>query len=466
VTLDPVFMPLRELAGHVRARRVSPVELAETFLARLEKIGPRYNAVVTVTRERALAEARRAEEEIVAGRYRGPLHGIPYGAKDLLATGGGVPTTWGAEPFRGQRLAEDATVIRRLSAAGAVLCAKLAMIELAGGMGYRQPNASFTGPVSTPWSRDAWSGGSSSGSGAAVSAGLVPFAIGSETWGSILSPSGNCGITGLRPTYGRVSRHGAMALCWTLDKLGPMALTADDCGLVLEAIAGVDPADPTTSPRPYRYAAEDGPRRFRFGVLAGALDGVSEDMLAAYRRSLDVLRELGTVEDTALPDLPWEAAIRIILQAEAASAFDEFIESGGVAELTAPEDHFMPYARDAVLAKDYVKATRVRGVMAREADRLFERFDVLVAPGRLTVATPLGQEFRGGMRGTARDIMGAVGNGAGLPGLIVPNGFGERGLPTSLQLMGRAWEENTLLAVGRAVQARTDWHTKHPLVER
>jgi aspartyl-tRNA(Asn)/glutamyl-tRNA(Gln) amidotransferase subunit A len=465
MTIDPVWMPLRELAGHVRARRVSPVDLAEIFLARLEKIGPRYNAVVTVTRERALAEARRAEQEIAAGRYRGPLHGIPYGAKDLLATGGGIPTSWGAGPFKGRQFAEDATVIQRLSAAGAVLCAKLAMIELAGGMGYRQPNASFTGPVTTPWSRDAWSGGSSSGSGAAVSAGLIPFAIGSETWGSILSPSGNCGITGLRPTYGRVSRHGAMALCWTLDKLGPMALTADDCGLVLEAIAGVDPGDPTTSARPYRYTVEDGPRRFRFGVLAGALDGVSEDMLAAYRRSLDLLRELGTVEDTALPDLPWEAAIRIILQGEAASAFDEFIESGGVAGLTAPEDHFMPYARDAVLAKDYVKATRVRGVMAREIDRIFERIDVLVAPGRLTVATPLGQEFRGGMRGTSRDIMGAVGNGAGLPGLIVPNGFGERGLPTSLQLMGRAWEENTLLAAGRAIQARTDWHTEHPPVE-
>ena len=200
-------------------------------------------------------------------------------------------------------------------------------------------------------------------------------------------------------------------------------------------------------------------------MLAGALDSVSEDMLAAYHRSLDVLRALGTVEDAALPDLPWEAATRIILQAEAASAFDELIESGGIAGLTAPEDHYLPYARDAVLAKDYVKATRVRGVMAREADRLFERFDILVAPGRLTVATGLDHEFRGGMRGTARDIMGAVGNGAGLPGLIVPNGFGDRGLPTSLQLMGRAWEENTLIAAGRAIQARTDWHTKHPPVE-
>jgi aspartyl-tRNA(Asn)/glutamyl-tRNA(Gln) amidotransferase subunit A len=187
-------------------------------------------------------------------------------------------------------------------------------------------------------------------------------------------------------------------------------------------------------------------------------------MRAAYDRSLEVLRELGSVEDAALPELPWEATTRIILQAEAASAFEDLIESGGIAGLTAPEDHFLPYARDAVLAKDYVKAMRIRSLMAREADRLFERYDVLVAPGRLAVATALDQEFRGGMRGTARDIMGAVGNGAGLPGLIVPNGFGDRGLPTSLQFLGRAWEENTLIAAGRAYQARTDWHTQHPAV--
>src|SRR4029450_9574409 len=235
---DVVFQPVRVLAEGVRTRRLSPVMLAETFLDRLERLGARYNAVVTVTRDRALEQARRAESEIAAGRYRGPLHGIPYGAKDLLATSGGIPTTWGAAPFKDRVFDFDATAILRLEAVGTVLCAKLAMVELAGGMGYRQPNAAFTGPGVNPWNRDAWSGGSSSGSGSAVAAGLVPFAIGSETWGSILSPAGNCGITGLRPTPGGVSRHGAMALCWTLDKLGPMALTADDCGLVLEAIAG------------------------------------------------------------------------------------------------------------------------------------------------------------------------------------------------------------------------------------
>jgi aspartyl-tRNA(Asn)/glutamyl-tRNA(Gln) amidotransferase subunit A len=466
VTASPVFTTLRDLARRVREREVSPVALAEIFLDRLERLGPRYNAVVTVTRARALETARRAERDIATGRHRGLLHGIPYGAKDLLATAGGIPTTWGAAPLREQRFDLDATVIRRLDEAGAVLCAKLAMVELAGGMGYRQPNASFTGPGITPWNLDAWSGGSSSGSGAAVAAGLVPFAIGSETWGSILGPAGYCGITGLRPTYGRVSRHGAMALSWTLDKLGPLALTAHDCGLVLDAIAGPDLADPSAANRPFRY--DDSPvggRRFRFGVLRGVTDGCEPAVVAAFERSLEALRTIGSIEDITLPDLPWEATTRIILWAEASSAFEDLIESGQIAGLTAPEDRHAPYARDAILAKDYIKAMRLRGVMAREIDRVLSRLDALVAPGRPTVAPPLGQEFRSAIRGTVNDVMGAIGNGAGLPAVIVPNGVGDRGLPTSLQLMGRAWGENTILAAARVYQSLTDWHLRHPAVE-
>jgi aspartyl-tRNA(Asn)/glutamyl-tRNA(Gln) amidotransferase subunit A len=458
-----VFRPVRELAELVRARTVSPVALAECFLDRLERLGPRYNAVVTLTRDRALTAARRAEDEIAAGRYRGPLHGIPYGAKDLLATGGGVPTTWGAAPYREQRFDGDASVIRKLDAAGAVLCAKLAMVELAGGMGYRQPNASLTGPGVNPWDRSTWSGGSSSGSGSAVGAGLVPFAIGSETWGSILGPASLCGVAGLRPTYGRVSRAGAMALCWSLDKLGPLALTAEDCGLVLEAIGGADPADPTAADRPYRHdPAPPGARRFRFGVLRGVLDGCDDAVAASFRASLDVLRGLGTVEEVELPDLPYEAATRLILWVEAASAFEDLIESGGIAGLTAPEDHYTAYARDAILAKDYVKALRVRTRMAREIDSVLARLDALVAPGRATVASPLDAVFRSAIRASARDVMGAIGNGAGLPAVAVPNGFSPGGLPTSLQFMGRAWEEATVLAAARAYQERTDWHRRHP----
>ena len=464
MTENPVFMPVRQLAALVRTRVVSPVALVETFLDRLERLGPVYNAVVTIIRARALEQAQRAEREIAAGRYRGPLHGIPYGAKDLLATSGGIPTTWGAAPFREQRFDFDATVVSKLDEAGAVLCAKLAMVELAGGMGYRQPNASFTGPGINPWNTSAWSGGSSSGSGSAVAAGLVPFAIGSETWGSILSPAGFCGIAGLRPSYGRVSRHGAMALCWTLDKLGPLCLTADDCGLVLDAIAGPDSADPSTSTFPWRYDDADVTgRRFAFGVIKGAVEGCEDAVRDNFERSLETLRSIGSVEEVELPELPWEAITRTILQVEAASAFEDFVARGTLAELTAPEDRYTIYARDATLATDYVKALRLRGVMAREADRVLARFDALVAPGRSGVAPALDQEFRSAIRGGPADVMGAVGNGAGLPAVCVPNGFGDRGLPTSLQFMGRVDGENAVLAAARVWQALTDWHRRHPL---
>ncbi|MBI1799017.1 MAG: amidase, partial [Candidatus Eisenbacteria bacterium] len=230
--LDPsiLFLPLRELSSRVRTKQVSPVALTELSLDRLSTTGKKLNAVVTLLSDSALADARQAERDIKSGRHRGPLHGIPFGVKDLLATKG-VPTTWGAAPYRDQVFDYDATAIERLRAAGAILVAKLAMVELAGGMGYNHANASFTGPGLTPWNTEFWSGGSSSGPGAAVASGCVPFAIGSETSGSILTPAAYCGVTGLRPTYGRVSRHGAMALCWSLDKLGPMARGADDAAL-------------------------------------------------------------------------------------------------------------------------------------------------------------------------------------------------------------------------------------------
>src|SRR5438876_5661449 len=245
ITEDTLFAPVSELAQLLKTQKLSSEALTRAYLGRLEKLGPKLGAVVTITRGRALAQARQADLEIQAGRYRGPLHGVPYGAKDLLATRG-IPTTWGAEPYKDQVFDHDATVIRKLREAGAVLVAKLAMVELAGGFGYNNADASFTGPGRTPWNLDYWSGGSSSGSGASVAAGLVSFAIGSETSGSIITPAAYCGVSGLRPTYGRVSRHGAMALCWTLDKLGPMARSADCCGLILAAISGKDASDPSS----------------------------------------------------------------------------------------------------------------------------------------------------------------------------------------------------------------------------
>ena len=463
-----VYTPIRDLAERVRAGALSPVDLATVFLDRLETLGPRYNAVVTVTRERAMAQARRAEAEIAAGRYRGPLHGIPYGAKDLLATSDGIPTTWGAEPFRHQTFDHDATVIQKLEAAGAILVGKLAMVELAGGMGYFQPNASLTGPCRNPWNPETWSGGSSSGSGAAVSAGLVPFAIGSETFGSILSPANNCGVAGLRPTYGRVSRFGAMALCWTLDKLGPLCLTADDCGLVLDAIAGPDPNDPTASQASYAYAAEAPGRRFKLGVPAGVTDGVHEHVRRHFEQTLDALADIAEIETVTLPDLPYEAITRIILLAEAASAFEDFIERGQPAELTAPEDHYGPYARTAIPATDYIRALRLRGRMAREIDMVFagdSGFDALIGPARHSPASGIAEDFRSAAFGNASDVLGAIGNGAGLPSISVPNGFTPDGLPTGIQFMGRAYAENTVLAIARAYQRATDWHQRHPTVE-
>ena len=348
-TLGVVFTSVRKLGELVRDRSVSPVELAETFLQRLETLGPRYNAVVTVTRGRAMEQARRAEDEIAAGVYRGPLHGIPYGAKDLLATSGGIPTTWGSAPFRGQTFDYDATVIRRLEDAGAVLAAKLSMVELAGGMGYEPAESAFNGPGINPWNTETWAGGSSSGSASAVSAGLVPFAIGSETWGSILGPANNCGVAGLRPTYGRVSRYGAMALSWTLDKLGPLCLNADDCGLVLEAIAGKDADDLSTTDREYRYGPGPEGRRFRLGLIPDSAYG-DYDVQANFRQALSDLEQVADVEEVVLPDLPYGAVAMTILDAEIGSSFDELAESGGLDGLTAPKGRYQPYARTAVLA--------------------------------------------------------------------------------------------------------------------
>src|SRR5207237_3292777 len=245
VTDDTLFAPVSQLAAQMRTRRVSPVELTEAYLRRLETVGKRLNAVAAVTRETALREARQAEAEIRRGRYRGPLHGIPYGVKDLIATRD-APTTWGAAPYKDQHFDYDATVVTRLREAGAVLLGKLAMIELAGGMGYNQADAAWTGACRTPWNTGFWSGGSSSGPGAATASACVAFAIGSETSGSIITPSAFCGLSGLRPTYGAVSRHGAVAVCWTLDKLGPMCRAALDCGLVLSVVAGRAPIDQTS----------------------------------------------------------------------------------------------------------------------------------------------------------------------------------------------------------------------------
>jgi aspartyl-tRNA(Asn)/glutamyl-tRNA(Gln) amidotransferase subunit A len=471
ISEDTLYASVRELGEQVRAKRLSPVALTEAYLDRLDRLGDKLGAVVTVTRELALKEAKAAEREIQSGHYRGPLHGIPYGVKDLLATRG-IPTTWGAEPYRHQVFDHDATAVTKLREAGAILVAKLSMVELAGAFGYNGADASFTGPGRTPWNTDYWSGGSSSGPGAAVAAGLVAFAIGSETSGSIITPAAFCGVSGLRPTYGRVSRHGAMALSWTLDKLGPMCRTADDCGLVLAVIAGPDPHDPTAVAEPFRYpdgappAPDKDGKKLRIGVPRGVTSRAQPEVKKNFEESLRVLgRFADVVEDVEFPTLPFGDTVDTIIRAESASAFRDLLESGEVQKLRSPADRWGGYAAAMVLAVDYLQAMRVRGVMKRAMDELYARYDALVAPSRATVSYPVDLDFGKAYPGTGGGPpLIPAGNAVGQPALSVPNGFGQKDLPTGLQFTGRVWGEGRLLQLAHAYQQATDWHRKRPPV--
>jgi Asp-tRNA(Asn)/Glu-tRNA(Gln) amidotransferase A subunit family amidase len=468
---DVFFASVRELGRLLGARALSSVELTTAYLDRLESVGPKLGALVTLTRDLALSQAKQADQERAAGKVRGPLHGVPYGAKDLLATKG-IPTSWGAEPFKDQVFDYDATAVERLRASGAVLVGKLAMVELAGGMGYNNPDASFTGPGRSPWNPDHWSGGSSSGSGAATAAGLVGFSIGSETSGSILTPASFCGLSAVRPTYGLVSRHGAMALCWTLDKLGPLCRTADDCGLVLQAIAGPDPRDPTTEGR-FAWTRPAAARRFRIGVLKNATARAQPEVRDNFEKSLEVLRGFATLDlDVAFPDFPWGPAVGLIVDAEGAAAFRDFIESGGTRKLRAQSDRYGGYVSLMTLAVDYLEAMRARVPMRATLDALLAKYDALVCPTRGSVAPPIGYDFDKPPVPVPRPPEGTpsapatipAGNLAGVPAVCVPNGFGANGLPTSLQLIGRAFSEATLLAIADRYQQATDWHTRRPQV--
>ncbi|HYE64682.1 MAG TPA: amidase, partial [Pyrinomonadaceae bacterium] len=385
---DIYFSSVNDLAAQLRARRISPVELTEGYLERLEKFGARLGAVATIMRDSALGEAREAEREMRRGRWRGPLHGIPYGAKDLLATRN-ARTTWGATPYRDQLFDYDATIIRKLREAGAILVAKLAMIELAGGMGYNEADASWTGACRTPWNTDYWSGGSSSGPGAATAAGLVAFSIGSETSGSIITPAAFCGVSGLRPTYGAVSRQGAMALCWTLDKLGPMCRSAKDCGIVLKAIAGKDPLDPTSKDPPARVQrgkARANEATPRIAVMKDSYEKAQTEVRENFLRSLDVLKKFATIEmDVKLPDFPYGPAVGAIVDAEGASAFRDLIESGRVKELASAQGRVGGYSASLVTAVDYLHAMRLRAPMRRAWNELFSKYTLLAAPSRATV---------------------------------------------------------------------------------
>ncbi len=459
---DILFASVRSQGDAIRTGTLSPVVLTEAYLKRLETLGPKLNAVVTVTRDLALAQAKAAEKEIAAGKYRGPLHGIPYGAKDAFATKG-IPTTWGTAPYRNQVFDCDATIITRLAEAGAVLIGKLAMVELVGGFGYDDSKATFTGPARIPWNRDYYTGGSSSGSASATSAALVAFSVGGETGGSIVEPSSNCGLSGMRTTYGRVSRHGSVSLCWTLDKIGPMCRSAEDCGLVLNTIAGYDTLDPATSRRKFGYTGRAArTRRFKVGVVNGSYERADSQIRMNFETSLEAVAGFAKIERVDFPDYPYEAILDTILLSEGTAAFRELVDSGRMRQLQNRVDRIAGYVGTTISAVDYLQAQRVRKLARLAVDELFSRYDALLGP---TITSP-GARIDQTIKRTALAAVPlvAAGNIAGLPAITVPNGFGENRLPSGLQFLGAAWSEAKLLGLADAYQQATDFHTQRPII--
>jgi Asp-tRNA(Asn)/Glu-tRNA(Gln) amidotransferase A subunit family amidase len=423
----------------LRTRKITSVQLTQMFLERLERHGAQLECIVTLTAERALETARRADEEIAAGRYRGPLHGIPYGAKDLLAVPG-YKTTWGAAPYKDQVLDETASVIGKLDDAGAVLVAKLTLGALAWG------DVWFGGKTRNPWNLEEGSSGSSAGSASATAAGLVPFAIGTETWGSIVSPSTRCGTTALRPTFGRVSRAGAMALSWSMDKIGPICRSVEDAALVFDAIRGSDGLDQSVVDAAFNYDADVDLGALRIGYTADLFErdyGFKETDAATLAK----LRELGA--DLIPVQLPAATPVRplaLILSAEAAAAFDALTRSNRDDLLVRQIKNAWPNTLRAarlIPAVEYVQANRARYRLMHDMQSLMQDIDVYVCPS-----------FGG------NNLL--MTNLTGHPCIVLPNGFSEEGTPTSITFMGRLFDEATVLAVAKAYQDATDFHLKHP----
>ena len=461
---DLAFLPVTDLSELIRTRRVTSLQLTRMYLSRLKRYDPVLKCVITLTEERALEHARRADAEIAGGRYRGPLHGIPWGAKDLLAAKG-YKTTWGAGPYRDQVIDEDATVVQRLDAAGAVLVAKLSLGELAQGdiwFGNGPTDAGKDEPTRTgvrtrnPWNLNQGSSGSSAGPASATAAGLVGFAIGSETLGSISSPSSRCGVTGLRPTFGRVPRTGAMALSWTMDKLGPLCRSAEDCALVLDAIHGPDGRDASVIPASFNWNAKLDLKRLRIGYIKSAFDLPVNDPKDPKRvihfskkfddAALAVFQRLGIkLIPVELPDLLY-SAMSTMLTVEAAAAFEELTRADRDKELvqqgrfdwanTFRTFHFVP-------AVDYVNASRARSQAIQKWAELMKTVDVIVTP-----------------TGAANQLTAT--NLTGHPAVILPNGFRDDGTPVSLTFLGGLFEEAKLLAVANAYQRATGFHLVHP----
>ncbi|MFB3829465.1 MAG: amidase [Bryobacteraceae bacterium] len=467
---DVSFATIGELGARLRDGSLTALQLAQTFITRLVQFGPRYNALALSLGKDAERRARDVDKELKRGRTRGPLQGIPFGAKDLLSMAG-KPTTWGAKPYAAQVFDYTATALQKLDGVGAVLVGKLSMVELAGGGGYRWAAASLTGPGLNPWDTARWSGGSSSGSGAAVAAGLVPFALGSETSGSIVTPAAFCGVTALRPTYGLVSRYGAMPLAWTLDKIGVFCRSAEDCGLVLQVISGGDRKDPGSAGKSFYYTPQYARKTSDLRVGYAPVDfreWADPAARPAFEQALKVIADTGVkLVETKLPDFPYGPVIGTIISAEGSSVFEPLITSGKVEELADKKQIAGLKAGLEIPARDYLKAMRIRRLMQTEIRKMFANVDVLLTAARLgpapKIADPLDGRGAGGPRPKVPGLTPLIpaGNLAGLPALVLPCGFAEN-LPVAIQLAGLPFAENTLLALGREFQSRTDWHRRRP----
>ena len=459
------FATIDELAPELRADRLSPIELTRGFLDRIDRWNGRFNAFERPTHEVALELAARAASDLRANRWRGPLHGIPYAAKDLFDTRL-VPTAWGTRFLRDRVPSENATVVNRLEAAGAILLGKTAMVEFAGCLGYRFANASASGPGRNPWDAARWTGGSSSGSGAAVAAGLATFALGTETWGSILCPSAFCGLTGMRPTYGLVSRAGGMVGAYTFDKVGPLARSVGDCRTVLAAIAGSDPRDPSCAadrPRLDRGAGRAW-RSLRAARVSLDWSKAGEpEVRAAFEAAVAELSTAGLhVEEAKLPDVPAAEVAGLLIGVEALAAFEPFLNDGRARQLV---DELAPRQREiaeSVTGADTIKAMRIREAIQREMREFFTRFDVIVTPNFMSVAPPVEQDLNEAL--PYGDPMGALAAACGLPGLALPAGTARAGMPAGFQLVAAPFEEATLLDLGEMYQSRTQHHRQHPAI--
>jgi Asp-tRNA(Asn)/Glu-tRNA(Gln) amidotransferase A subunit family amidase len=439
---DAAFYSVRQLGELLRTRRVTALELTRMYLARLERFDPQLKAVVTLTTERALRQAEAADREIAAGNYRGPLHGIPWGAKDLLATRG-YPTTWGAQPYADQMIDEDATVVRRLDEAGAVLIAKLTLGALA------QGDQWFGGRTNNPWNLEQGSSGSSAGPGSATAAGCVAFSIGTETLGSIVSPATRNGVTGLRPTFGRVSKAGAMALSWSMDKIGPMCRTAEDCALVFAAIHGEDGIDPTARTLPFNWDATRDLSTLRIGYYRSAFQQSESESDRARRvfddATLEALRGLGVglIPIETPSEFPLNAVRAAVLSAEAGAAFADLTRSGRADEIERSSWPNTFRQAQLIPAVEYINANRIRLLAMRAMHDVMQEVDVFVTPsfgGNVLVLTNL----------------------TGHPAVCLPNGFTDEGTPVSVSFVGRLWGEAELLRVAKAYQDATGFHRRRP----